>query len=289
MDGASPLSVWKTRLTGIWDLFTVPMQTMAYFRKPQSTTGFFSEVSQMSLAQKVRLSALAAGLITAPMAVQAQTVNLAFSGKIVATSHHPLMGTLQVGDTFTGGLSYNLLTPNTDNRPGFGFYDGTVSGFYLNFGAGKGGLFSQSGPQAYNNIQIGNDRSDYGFQPFDGFYAYGNMSVPGYSYTEGGLSLQSMLNPLFNAGLPQGIDWSKFLGTAGGPHSDPSLSMGAFMEFHSVFGQGCGFDIGFTDDCSANVYGELTQIAVVPEPATLALVTAGLILIAIPRARRARK
>ncbi|MEO7996973.1 MAG: PEP-CTERM sorting domain-containing protein [Gemmatimonadaceae bacterium] len=243
----------------------------------------------MSLFQKLRLTALTVGLISAPMALQAQTVNLAFAGKIVATSHHPLMGTLQVGDVFTGGLSYNLFTPNTDNRPDFGLYDDTVSGFFLNFGPGKGGLFSQSGAQVYNNIQIGNDRTDYGFEQFDGFYAYGNMNVPGYSYTEGGLSLASMLNPLINAGLPQGIDWSKFLGTAGGPHSDPSLSMGAFMEFHSVFGQGCGYDIGYADDCAANVYGELTDIAVVPEPATLALFAAGLILIAIPRVGRARK
>lgn len=243
----------------------------------------------MSFLQKFRLTALSVGLLTAPIAVHAQTVNLTFSGKIVETSHHPLMGSLQVGDVFTGGFSYDLLTPNTDPRAGFGFYNGAISGLFLDFGAGKGGLFSQSGPQTYNNVQIGDDRQDYGFEPFDGFYAYGNMSVPGYSYTEGGLSLASMLNPLANAALPQGIDWSKFLGTAGGPHGDPSLTMGAFMEFHSVFGQGCGPDQGFVDDCAANVYGELTQIAVVPEPATLALFAAGLFMLVIPRIRRASK
>jgi len=244
----------------------------------------------MSLLHKFRLAVLSVGLLAAPMAAHAQTVQLAFTGKIVATSHHPLMGTLNVGDTFTGGLSYNLLTSNTDLRPGFGFYNGTVSGFSLDFGVGKGGLFSQSGAQAYNNVQIGNDRSDYGFQQFDGFYAYGNMQVPGYSYVEGGLSLASMLNPLGSAALPaNGIDWTKFLGTAGGPHGDPTLSMGAFMEFHAVFGAGCGFDEGFVDDCAANVYGELTSlrsVSVVPEPATFALVGAGLLLLAIPRVRR---
>jgi len=247
----------------------------------------------MFLPHKLRLAVLSVGLLTVPGAAQGQSVQLAFTGKIVATSQHPLMGTLNIGDTFSGGLSYNLLTPDTDARPNFGFYNGTVSGFFLDFGAGKGGLFSQSGAQAYNNVQIGNDRTDYGFQPFDGFYAYGNMQVPGYSYVEGGLTLASMLNPLGNAALPPvGIDWTKFLGTAGGPHGDPALSMGAFMEFHAVFGAGCGFEIGFDDDCAANVYGELTSIgnvSVVPEPATLALFGAGLLILAIPRVRRVLK
>ena len=107
------------------------------------------------------------------------------------------------------------------------------------------------------------------------------MDVAGYSYVEGGISLQSLLNPLGNSALPIGIDWSKFIAPAGGVYSEnPSILMGAGMEFHAVFGDGC--DGGFNDDCAVNAYGEILQLGartVVPEPSTLALFASGLLLV----------
>lgn len=229
---------------------------------------------------------LAAAVV--PCTAKAQLVEVAYSGVITSVTSHPLFGALQVGDSFWGGFRYNLATPDTDVRSGFGYYENSNTQFFVDFGAGKGGLFSQSGNQTYNNIQIGNDRTDAGNEPFDGFYAYGNMEVAGYSYVESGISLQSMLNPLSSEGLPMsGLDWSKFLGAAGGPHSSAGIVMGAAMEFHAIFGDGCTEQ--WYDDCSGSAYGEITQISVrsvVPEPGSALLVLTGFCGIALFARRR---
>lgn len=237
---------------------------------------------------------LVAAVSIAASPAHAQWVSVTYSGKITsATPHAPISG-LAIGDTFTGGFLYNLGTPNSSGSPDVGFYQNANAGFFVDFGPGKGGLFAQSGPQTYNNVQIANNTTAYGAQPFDGFYAYGNMQVAGYSYVESGISLQSLLNPLSSNGLPAaGIDWSKFLGAAGGPYAEnPAIKMGAGMEFHAVFADGCGPDKGFADDCAASAYGEITAITattVTPEPATVALMAAGLAAVAAITSRKRRR
>lgn len=236
---------------------------------------------------------LTAAMSLAASPARAQWVDVTYSGKITSVTPHAPISGLAIGDTFTGGFRYNLNALNSDGRPNFGFYQNANEQFFVDFGPGKGGLFSQSGPQTYNNVQVANNSTDYGAQPFDGLYAYGNMQVAGYSYVESGISLQSLLNPLSTNGLPQaGIDWSKFLAPAGGVYADnPSLLMGAGMEFHAVFGDGCGPDQGFADDCAASAYGEITAISatsVVPEPSTILLMASGLGALAMVGVRRRR-
>jgi hypothetical protein len=231
---------------------------------------------------------LAAALSAAPAA--AQPIQVWFTGTITSNTPHALLGSLTAGDAFQGGFTYHIGAPDDDARPGFGFFQNVITGFWIDFGPGKGGMFAQGGPQTYNNIQIGNDRTDYGATPFDGFYAYGNMSIPGYSYAETGLSLQSMLDPLTNEGLPAaGIDWSRWLGAAGGPYPVNGIAMGAGMEFHAVFGQGCGPDSGFVDDCAVSAYGTLNGLraSVAPEPMSMVLVAVGLVLAVVVRPPRA--
>jgi hypothetical protein len=243
---------------------------------------------------RLRLPLLALACIgLLPLTAPAQVVTVQFTGKVTSlTPYGPLFGTLGNGDTFTGGFSFNSGLADTDGRPFAGFFADAITDSYVDFGAGKGGKFTKSGPQSYNNVQINNDRTDYDLRtppvPFDGFYAYANMGLAGYSWGLLGLSMQSIRNPLGSDALPTTATWSDFLFEDTYDPNNPSLVMGAGMELHAVFGQGC--EEQWVDDCARSVYGQLTSISAVttvPEPSTSALVAAGVLsLLVVARHRR---
>lgn len=243
---------------------------------------------------RLRLALLALACIgLLPLTASAQVVTVQFTGKVTSlTPYAPLFGTLANGDTFTGAFSYNSSLADTDGRPFAGFFADAITDFYVDFGAGKGGVFSKSGAQSYNNVQINNDRTDYDLRtpplPFDGFYAYANLGLADHSYSELGVSMQSIRDPLGSDALPTMATWSDFLFEDQYDPNNPSLVMGAGMELHAVFGQGC--EEQWVDDCARSVYGQLTSISAVttvPEPSTSVLVAAGLLsVLAVARQRR---
>ncbi|HSW05318.1 PEP-CTERM sorting domain-containing protein, partial [Aquabacterium sp.] len=144
-----------------------------------------------------------------------------------------------------------------------------VSGFWLDFGNGL--LFTQGGPQSYNNVQTRNDGTDYGGLPFDGFYAYAQWDAngAGYSYTELGLSLQSLLlSALGSENLPAGLNLNDFIDTADLAGHDVAGvdKQTAGIEFHAVGPVTAAF--------STHLYGVIDTATAVPEPSTWALLGA---------------
>jgi len=145
-------------------------------------------------------------------------------------------------------------------------FHGAVSNFWLDFGNGL--VLTQGGPQSCNNVQIRNDGTDCGGVPFDGFYAYAQWNGPGFSYTEPGISLQSLLlGALASDGLPAGLDINDFIDPddlAG--HDIAGLdTLFAGIEFHAVGPATAAF--------STDLFGVIdTASTTVPEPSTFALI-----------------
>lgn len=236
------------------------------------------------LASKASARAAVLAAMCAASSTHAAGVSINFGGFVTDVSDglSLLNGLTPNGKStrFTGGLTWETSTPDSDVQPGFGLYNGAVTNFWLDFGNGL--VFTQGGPQVYNNVQLRNDGIDYGGLPFDGFYAYAQWDAAGkgYSYTELGISLQSLLlGALASADvLPGGLDLNDFIDPddlAG--HDIPGVDkQTAGIEFHANGPLTAGF--------STNLYGVIDTATTVPEPGSWAL--AGVALLGLVAARR---
>lgn len=238
------------------------------------------------LAAKAGARAAVLAALCAASTTHAAAVSISFGGFVTDVSDGLALldGLAPNGKNtrFTGGLTWDTSTPDSDAQAGFGLYQGSVSGFWLDFGNGL--VFTQGGPQAYNNVQLRNDGTDYGGLPFDGFYAYAQWDAAGkgYSYTELGISLQSLLlGALASAdALPGGLDLNDFIDPddlAG--HDIPGVDkQTAGIEFHALG--------PITAGISTHLYGVIDTASTVPEPGSWAL--AGIALIGLVAARKRR-
>lgn len=219
-------------------------------------------------------TALLAGIAACCAAgAEAAKIQVTFTGGVVEMHDNDSLfaGQVVVGTSFTGGFIYDQATPNTDARPNFGFYQGAVSNFWVNFGGGF--AYQQNNVLPYNNVQLGNDRDDYGPPQFDGFYAYGEVGpFNGYDYSEIGITLESLdLAALLSNALPDALVDSYFL-----PSFPGVPKQGTGIEFHAINGSNAeGYDLG-TD---VHVYGTLRTLTTtpVPVPASAMLLAAGLV------------
>lgn len=230
------------------------------------------------------LAALMAGCAACCMTAGAEAakIQVTFGGAVVEAYDNDALfgGQVTVGTSFTGGFVYDQATPNTDPRPNFGFYQGAVSGFWIDFG--NGFAYQQNNALPYNNVQLGNDRDDYGVPLFDGFYAYGEVSpFGGYDYSELGISLESLdLAALLSNALPDALVETYFL-----PGSPGVPKQGAGIEFHAINGSNeQGYDFG-TD---VHVYGTLRYLNTTPVPAPATALLLAAALAGFAAARRGR-
>jgi len=239
-------------------------------------------------ARIVAAAALALGLVSpAPAA----PVTFEFGGFVtdVTDDLGILNGLVPNGKNtrFVGGVTWDTATPDSAPAANFGQYNGTVTQFWVKFDNGL--LFTQGGPQTYNNVSIGNDRTDFESPIFDGFYAYANWdSTPyGGGTTDLSIGLQSTdPSALTDDKLPSSLDATKFLDPDGllGMQIDPDFFFGfvdkqvAYLEFHL-----------YQDGGSTDLYGLLDKGGTVPEPTPLALALVGFAALGLRRAPARRQ
>jgi len=215
------------------------------------------------------LTAAALGACTFGSGAQAATTTLTFGGS-VSTVDTGLAGTFHSGDAVSITLRYDPSTPDLipPNPHNAGYA-------YLSFDLTFGSYNVSFGTQFPNSVGVLND-ADQGLGPSDAFGASAFQTGAGPSV--GGLPLQQGFVTLWD-----------FTQTAFNDTSLPvSPSFAAFsyrvagLTFCSNSGCGVGSDMNtvFAD------IGSMSVVASVPEPASAALLLAGLMLVAWRCAKR---